>query len=176
VGDIRRERFEALAAQVWDPLRRYVARRVGPDAAQDVHADVLLVLWRRLDDVPRGFELPWSYKVAQGCLANWQRGQQREHRLLRRLRDEPTTYAPPEQDEQLTAALAKLKPAEQEVLRLWAWEGLEARDIAVVLDISSNAAAVRLSRAKSALRDQLGKDPAGAGHKGVRQEREQGHE
>lgn len=56
------------------------------------------------------------------------------------------------------------------MLRLWAWEGLEPRDIAIVLDITANAAAVRLSRAKSALKEQLSKDPAGAGHNRDREE------
>jgi RNA polymerase sigma-70 factor (ECF subfamily) len=167
-GDDRRARFEALAELVWDPVRRYLVRRAGTDA-EDLHADVLVVLWRRLDDVPAGYELPWAYKIAQGCLANHQRGAQRELRLLRRLRDE-RPVAPPDEDLELTAALARLKAAEEEVLRLWAWEGLEPRDIAVVLDISSNAAAVRLSRAKAALKEQLGKDPAGAGHKRDREE------
>ena len=173
--NVRRERFEAVADLVWDPVRRYVVRRVGPDAAQDLHADVLLVLWRRLDDLPEGFELPWAYKVAQGCLANHQRGEQRHLRLVTRLRHEPP-IVPPEHDEELADAMARLKPADQEVLRLWAWEVLEAKDIAVVLDLTPNAAAVRLSRAKGSLRDQLSKDRSAAGHKQGREGQVLGHE
>lgn len=176
-GD-RREQFEQLAHQVWEPLRRYLLRRDAA-AAEDLLSDVLLVLWRRLDDVPDGFALPWAYKVAQGCLANHQRRQQRELRLLKRLKDEPPVAAPAD-DERLAEAMAGLRPGDQEVLRLWAWEGLEARDLAVVLDITPNAAAVRLSRARAALKQELegrlGKDRAAAGHKQEREERVPGHE
>lgn len=172
-GD-RRERFEQLAHEVWEPLRRYLTRRE-PAAAEDLLSEVLLVLWRRLDDVPEGFALPWAYKVAQGCLANHRRSEQRHLRLLTRLRDEPPVAAPAE-DEQLAAALSRLKPADQEVLRLWAWEGLGAKEIAVVLDLTPNAAAVRLSRAKSSLRSALGKDRSAAGHKQGREGQVLGHE
>lgn len=165
----RRERFEALAHEVWAPLQRYLARRAAPQDAEDLLADVLLVLWRRLDDVPLEHALPWSYKVAQGCLANARRSEDRRLRLVRRLRDEPPT-GPSDDDPALRAALERLRPADREVLRLWAWEGLEARDLAVVLDCTPNAAAVRLSRARSALRDALGKDRSPAGQRTGREE------
>ena len=168
VVEDRRERYEALAAQVWDPLQRYLRRRCPADLADDVLADVLLVLWRRLDDAPAGAELPWSYAVARGCLANARRGEDRRLSLVSRLRRE----RPPElpvPDDRVGAALTRLRPADAEVLRLWAWEGLEPRDLATVLDCSPGAAASRLSRARAALRDQLGQDGGRAGH---RQQRE----
>jgi len=40
-------------------------------------------------------------------------------------------------------------------LRLWAWEQLSQREIAVVLDISPNAASIRLHRATRRLKDRL---------------------
>jgi RNA polymerase sigma-70 factor, ECF subfamily len=165
----RRQRFEVLAHEVWAPVERYLARRAGPGEAEDLLAEVLLVLWRRLDDVPPEAGLPWAYKVAQGVLSNERRGQERRLKLLRRLRAEPPV-ALPDDDPPLREALARLRPNEQEVLRLWAWEGLEAKDIAVVLGITANAAAVRLSRAREALRNELGKDPGSAGHKTGREE------
>ena len=56
----RRDRFEALVADVYDPLQRYIRRRVAVDEAGDVLSDVLLTMWRRLEDVPEGAVLPWS--------------------------------------------------------------------------------------------------------------------
>ena len=165
----RRARFEALAREVWSPLHRYLARRAGPEDAEDVLADAMLILWRRLDDVPRDTPLPWAYKVAQGCLANARRSQERRLKLVRRLRDEPPV-TPPGEDPALQVALDGLRAVDQEVLRLWAWEGLEAKDIAVVLGCSANAAAVRLSRARSALREALGKDRPAAGQRTGREE------
>ena len=166
--DDRRERFESLAAQVWDPLQRYLRRRCSPDVAEDVLSDVLLVLWRRLDDAPTGAELPWSYAVARGCLANVRRSEDRRLSLVSRLRRErlPEPSVP---DDRVGAALTRLRPADAEVLRLWAWEGLEARDLAAVLGCTPGAAANRLSRARAALRDELRQDDAGAGHKGQRE-------
>ena len=164
----RRERYEALAALVWDPLQRYLRRRCAPDLADDVLADVLLVLWRRLDDVPAGSELPWSYAVARGCLANARRSEERRLSLVSRLRRERPVGVPVP-DDRVGAALTRLRPADAEVLRLWAWEGLEPRDLATVLECSAGAAASRLSRARAALRDQLRQDDAGAGHRGQRE-------
>ncbi|MFN2539286.1 MAG: RNA polymerase sigma factor [Mycobacteriales bacterium] len=161
----RRERFEALAREVWVPVQRYLVRRAGPADAEDLVAEVLLVLWRRFDDVPPDAGLPWAYKVAQGVLANARRSQDRRLKLLRRLRDEPPIAPPGDDDPPLREALARLRPQEQEVLRLWAWEGLEARDIAVVLGVTANAAAVRLSRARHALRKELGKDHVAPGQR-----------
>jgi RNA polymerase sigma-70 factor (ECF subfamily) len=166
----RHARFEALAAEVWEPLQRFLARRAEQHDAEDVLSEVLLVLWRRLDDVPADGALPWSYAVAHRCLANARRGQERRLTLLRRLRDEPPLPTAPDADPALAAALARLRATDQEVLRLWAWEGLEPKDIAVVLGLTANAAAVRLSRARSALRNELGKDPAAAGQKAGREE------
>ena len=162
----RRERFERLAADVWQPLEHYLRRRAAPADAEDVLADVLLVLWRRLDDVPEQAPLAWCYGVARGCLANARRGEQRRLQLVRRLADEPPAPAPRD-DPALAEALDRLRPADREVLRLWAWEGLEARDIATVLGCSAGAAASRLSRARAALRDRLRQDGAVAGHPGT---------
>ncbi|MGZ5374797.1 MAG: hypothetical protein ACXWDK_11075, partial [Aeromicrobium sp.] len=36
-----RERFEALASEVYEPIQRYVRRRVDPDAVDDVVSETL---------------------------------------------------------------------------------------------------------------------------------------
>ena len=167
---LRRERFEALATEVWLPLQRFLARRAAPQDAEDVLAETLLVLWRRLDDVPPDGSLPWAYAVAHRCLANARRGEERRLTLLRRLRHEVPLAPATDDDAGLAEAFSRLRAPEQDVLRLWAWEGLEAKDIAVVLGLTANAAAVRLSRARSALRKELGKDPAPAGQRTGRAE------
>ena len=53
-------------------------------------------------------------------------------------------------------------------MRLWAWERLTPREIAAVLDITANAASIRLHRAKARLADHLGagKISPAAGHNG----------
>lgn len=168
--DARRQRFEALADEVLVPLQRYLRRRT--DDADDVLGEVLLVLWRRLDDVPDE-ALPWSYGVARGCLANHRRGAQRRLRLVRRLAAERAVVD--SEDPDLAAALASLRDDDREVLHLWAWEQLPPREIAVVLGITPNAASIRLHRATKRLRQALlGKDRGPAGQQVGRQETEAG--
>jgi RNA polymerase sigma-70 factor (ECF subfamily) len=51
--------------------------------------------------------------------------------------------------------LASLPEGDREILRLWAWERLEPGEIAMVLQVSPNAATLRLSRARRKLADAL---------------------
>lgn len=167
----RRARFEAVVAEVYEPLQRYLARRAAPDDAADVLGDTLLVVWRRLDEVPEEV-LPWSYGVARRCLANHRRGADRRLRLVERaalVRDD-TVFDDPQvaierRDHDLEAAFEVLSGSEREIVRLWAWERLEPREISVVLDITPNAVSVALSRAKRKLAVRLGgQDHGDAGH------------
>jgi RNA polymerase sigma-70 factor, ECF subfamily len=164
----RRGRFEAIVAEVFEPLQRYVRRRIAPDDVQDVMSDVLLTLWRRLDDIPGGSPLPWCYGVARRTLANQRRRQGRHLRLLQRLAAEPPTGPDPDPDELdpvVAEALARLSSADQELLRLWAWERLEPREIAAVLGTTANAVSLRLTRAKKKLADEISRqNGAGPGH------------
>jgi DNA-directed RNA polymerase specialized sigma24 family protein len=50
-------------------------------------------------------------------------------------------------------ALASLSPADQEVLRLVAWENLGNQGIAAVLGVTPNAVAIRLHRARARFAD-----------------------
>lgn len=162
--------FEALVADAYAPLQRYLRRRTDATTADDVLGDALLVMWRRFDDIPPEATLAWCYGVARGCLANAVRGSQRQLRLVRRLAREPEPVDATD-DPVLAEALAALPEGDREVLRLWAWEQLTPGEIAVVLDVTPNAASIRLHRAKSKLRAELlarkGSDPAG--HPGGRQ-------
>lgn len=174
----RRARFEALAGQVLEPLRRYLARRASGAVADDALSDALLVLWRRLDDVPAPPEaLPWAYGVAHGCLANAERSARRQQRLAVRIAvvDPPADAAAVGEGDRLDPgpvrdALTALRPASVEVLRLWAWEELAPAQIAVVLGVTPNAVSIRLHRAKRELAAELErrrKDGGGAGQVGA---------
>lgn len=168
----RRERFEAVFREVYEPLQVYARRRTDPMSADDVVADALLVLWRRLDDVPEELVLPWAYGVTRRCLANHRRGDRRRDALVERVAAEPDggSVAAADVDPDLSAALAGLEADDRELVRLWAWEQLRPREIALVLDITPNAASIRLHRAKqrlAALLDQRGKSADAAGHTAV---------
>lgn len=163
----RRARFEAAFAEVYEPLQAYARRRIDTATADDVVAETLLVLWRRLDEVPADLVLPWCYGVARRCLANQRRADHRREALVDRLTAErPQTDSAV--DPALDAALATLSTDDREIVRLWAWEQLQPREIAEALDISANAAAIRVHRAKQrlaeALADTSGKNCDQAGH------------
>lgn len=154
----RRTRFEELVAVVYEPVARYLRRRTDPATADDVLGDVLLVLWRRLDDVPAGAELPYAYGVARGCLANSRRAAGRQERVVARLVEQQRPRGPDPVDDSdgvLAEVLAALPDADRELLRLWAWEQLPPREIALVLGVSANAVSIRLHRAKARVRDLL---------------------
>jgi RNA polymerase sigma-70 factor (ECF subfamily) len=161
----RRERFEAIAAHVYEPVQRYVARRA-PALADDVLVETLTVVWRRVDDVPTADALPWCYGVARRCIANARRSQQRQHNLVVKLAGQPPSTNEPDAvaDPRLDEALGRLSDADRELVRLWAWEGLEPREIAISLDTTPNAISIRLHRLRRRLADELGKDHTPAGH------------
>jgi RNA polymerase sigma-70 factor (ECF subfamily) len=164
----RRERFSRLFTEVYEPLQRYVRRRAEAAAVDDVVADTLLVLWRRLDDVPADNELAWCYGTARRCLANHRRAGERRDRLVDRVASEAVDGAidDPAGDPDLSSALAELSADERELVRLWAWEQLAPKEIAVVLGITPNAVSIRLHRAKQRLADRLAerKETGLAGH------------
>ncbi len=154
----REARFESVVNDVYEPLQRYFGRRARPEDVSDLLNETLLVIWRRLDDVPLDDIRPWSYGVAKRCLANHRRGDRRRLRLVGRV----ATHAPAvlRRDDlssddtdhpALSVALAELDEAEGELVRLWAWEQLEPREIALVLGTTANAVSLRLTRAKKKL-------------------------
>ncbi|MFF7984339.1 RNA polymerase sigma factor [Streptomyces sp. NPDC007901] len=161
----RQKRFERLAHVVAEPLHRYLLRRTHADTAEDVLSETLLVLWRRIDDVPGlGADgapdpddvLPWCYGVARGCLANAHRADGRRLRLLDRLmRTRPQQPAGAADHGDLHAALAEFGELDREVVRLWAWEELGPRQIAEVTGLTANAVSMRLHRAKKKLSTRL---------------------
>jgi len=150
----REERFTTLASLVSEPLRRYLARRTDQDTAQDVLAETLVVLWRRLENVPTDNPLPWCYAVTRGCLANATRAARRQRRLVERLSvvQSRDCLEPVLDDADLHDALGRLSEQDRELVRLWAWEQLAPQEIAVVLGVTPNAARIRLHRARAKLR------------------------
>ncbi len=157
--DTTRTRFTRLYEEYYDDVLAYCSRRIGPTEADDATADVFAVAWRRIDDIEWPTVRPWLYGVARGVLANRLRSSGRRRRLLDRISGmAPVFEELPEvqvvrraQDEAIIAAVQSLKPTDQEVLLLAAWEELKAPEIAQALGISTSAAEQRLHRAKRRL-------------------------
>lgn len=157
--------FEELYHSYSRPVLAYIVRRVPREDADDALVETFAVAWRRRDRIPAGKELYWLYGVAYRVVANLLRGEKRRGQLIARLLDAEKVGRQrawsPVDDERLEAAMATLKPEYREILRLAAWEQLGASEIAAVLGITANAASVRLSRARTALRDAYERGPGG---------------
>jgi RNA polymerase sigma factor (sigma-70 family) len=153
-------RFQRLFDAHYRSLKAYALRRTHSEAdADDVVAETFAVVWRRLDVVPGDDDaLPWLYGVARRCLANQRRQDLRRSRLTTRLGESPPGSVDGLLDAEVSngalavrRALAGLRPADQEILRLVAWEELSHREVAVALGVSSNAVAIRFHRARQRL-------------------------
>lgn len=135
-------------------VRAYVLRRSNAQTADDVCAEVWVIAWRRLLDIPED-ALPWLLGVARRVLANERRRQRRFSALRERLwaaRGDDVVGPPPlPGDPLLGAALRRMKPADVEVLLLVAWEDLAPERAAAVLGVRRGTFAVRLHRAKARL-------------------------
>lgn len=156
--DDRAERFRGIFETHYEAVVAYARRRAAAADVDDVVAETFTTAWRRLEEIPTDVQLPWLYGVARRVLANQRRGADRRRRLLAKLAVQPADSADhelPASDDTVRMAVDRLRPHDQEVLRLAAWEGLGAGDIAIVLDCSPNAAALRLSRARRRLRAEL---------------------
>jgi RNA polymerase sigma factor (sigma-70 family) len=165
------DRFRNLYGANFTPLLGYALRRSdGAEDAADVVSETFLVAWRRLAEVPEGADARlWLYGVARRVLSNQRRGTGRRDRLGERLRHDLAAAVPDHADmltasADLNAALSRLRAHDREVLQLNAWEGLDPREIATVLDVQAGAVRTRLSRARARLRRELGDDPDAAGH------------
>ncbi len=159
----RRHRFERLYREHSAPILGYVLRRTrDPYDAADVVAEVFVVVWRRLDDVPAGDGARlWLYVVARNTLANHVRGHRRQDRLAMRIGAELDELTAPPTDagvdrSAITAALAALGPVDREVLGLIGWEGLDHAQAAAVLGCSRATLRVRLHRARRRFARELG--------------------
>lgn len=172
----RHTRFREVYDRDFRPVSAYVLRRASPrEDAADVIAEVFLVAWRRLDEVPAGrSSLPWLYGVARKQLANHRRSETRRLRLASRLGAElerTKRFATTDDGlpEGFAEAFSTLREADREILSLAAWEQLDATAIATVIACSPNAARIRLHRARKRLAQELGagqakyRDPIGHG-------------
>jgi RNA polymerase sigma-70 factor (ECF subfamily) len=164
----RELRFRAVFEATYDDVLRFAQRRVDPSHAEDVAADVFLVAWRRLDDMPDGGDArPWLFGVARATMLNHRRGERRRDALAVRIADASALtgldgsalthdvgeLAAARLD--LASAWARLSAAEQEAIGLSVWEGLDARGAGAVLGCSATAYRLRLSRARRSLRRHL---------------------
>lgn len=150
--------LDSLFEANYEAVIRYARRRTAQLAdAEDVVAETFVVAWRRLDDLPApGERIYWLYGIAGHVIANQRRGAQRRRRLLEKAQAASTVAEQAgSQLPDVVTAISRLRPVDQEILRLVAWEGLSHSEVGVVLGISANAAGIRLHRARTRLEHAL---------------------
>ena len=166
----REQRFREIYDAVYVDLLRFISRRVHPTHAEDVVGDVMLVAWRRLDDIPTDLSSAraWLFGVARKTLQNTRRRDNKQTAVAVRLAEVRHSLADAGQHPDLvahradiTAAWPLLSALHQEAIALSVLDGLTAPEAAAVLGISPVAFRLRLSRARRTLRQLVASETGG---------------
>jgi RNA polymerase sigma-70 factor (ECF subfamily) len=148
------QEFNDLFRSYLSETSRFIARRTKAEDVEDLAADLFALAWQKRDSIPKGLELPWLYKSARYLISNHNRKNQGRTSILATLQEPqsaPSAESIALADIELADAWKGLSTKEKEILSLWAFEGLEPKQLAVALEKSENACAIALSRAKSKL-------------------------
>lgn len=164
----REQRFREIYDAAYVDLLRFVRRRVHVTHAEDVVGDVMLVAWRRLDEVPADLSSAraWLFGVARKTIQNSRRRDNRQEAVAVRLAEVRHSHAGADADADqhpnmvalridIAAAWQLLSALHQEAMALAVLDGLTAAEAAAVLGISPTAFRLRLSRARRSLRRHL---------------------
>ncbi|HZT67914.1 MAG TPA: RNA polymerase sigma factor [Acidimicrobiales bacterium] len=154
------EVFDEHAAVIY----RYLARRLGPEDAEELVGELFRIAFeRRATFDPRlGGVRPWLYGIATRLVANFRRSEARRLRATGRLLETEPPLADPTEGlvgavdasriwPRVAQAVAELPDLERDALILFAWEGLGYDEIAASLEIPVGTVRSRLHRARRRL-------------------------
>jgi RNA polymerase sigma factor (sigma-70 family) len=162
------ELFTVLFRRHAPYIQRYVVRRLGQDAADDIVAETFLLAFRRRDcyDQTRTDARPWLYGIATNLIGRHRRAEIRMYRALARTGADPVMEPFTDRvddrvsasgaSRRLAAALARLPDGHRDTLLLVAWGDLSYEETATALGIPVGTVRSRMSRARSKLRRTLG--------------------
>lgn len=157
-------RFGGIFDRHAQTIFRYLARRIGPDDASDLLADVFLAGFQARSRYASEYStaLPWLYGIASNLLRKHFRRRAGELRMLDRLvaQREPDAHVDAVADvidaqlqvRAMAQLLNELAPGDRDVLLLHAWEALTYEEIANALDIPVGTVRSRLNRTRHRLR------------------------
>ena len=157
--------FDRHHPAIW----RYLCRRAGPTAADDLAGETFLRAFsaRGRYDADRGDARPWLYGIATNLLREDARREARQMRAYARAA-EPVGESAPTVDEaedradasvlapRVVAALAGLSPPDRDTLLLFALTDLDYQGVAVATGVPVGTVRSRLHRARRRLRLKLG--------------------
>ncbi|CRK60982.1 RNA polymerase ECF-subfamily sigma factor [Alloactinosynnema sp. L-07] len=154
--------FGRLFDRYAGPLRNYLARRVGPDTANDLVSETFLVALnqRHAYDPRLGAVRSWLYGIATNLLRRHVRQEIRALRAGSRSLDREDTHDTRVVDRvdaeaavrRLAGSLAELSDGDRDVLLLTSWAGLDSTEVAEVLGIPVGTVRSRLHRVRKTLR------------------------
>lgn len=163
----RPECFAALFDRHADAIYRYVARRLGSDAADDLVSETFLIAFQHRGryDSEHADARPWLYGIATNLVGRRRRDEVRFFRAIARtgvssaavpLADRVTERVAAQAVRgDLVAAMAALSAAHRDTLLLVA-SGLSHEETARALGVPTGTVASRLARARRKLRAALG--------------------
>nr|WP_202434095.1 MULTISPECIES: RNA polymerase sigma factor [unclassified Streptomyces] len=181
--------FAELFHRYADDIHRYVARRLGAEAADDLMAETFVVAFqqRRRYDLDRPEARPWLYGIATNLVGGHRRAEARRLRAMSRaaapdgrgaegepLADRVAARVSAEGTRgALAGALAALPARYRDVLLVVAWGDLDYAEAAEALGVPVGTVRSRLHRARKRVRAALGgADPTRTGD--VQEEAEHG--
>jgi RNA polymerase sigma factor (sigma-70 family) len=169
------EQFAVLFRRHAPVIQRYVTRRIGPHAADDVVAETFLTAFRQRASYRADMAdaLPWLYGIATNLIRRYWRTEVQQLRLLARTGADPVLADFTERVDEsvsaasttaaLAAALAALPAAQRDALLLLAWGGLTYEQVAAATGVPLGTVQSRISRARRRLRAALAEsDPKAA--------------
>jgi len=161
------ESFAILYDRHAATLHRYVARRLGEGAADDIVAETFLCAFRkrdRFDPSTSSDARPWLYGIAANLIGKHTRSEVRMLRAYARTGADPVLTRQATSDDALSRigfaaaqrdvaqALATLAKGDREVLLLIAWADLSYAEVAAALGIPVGTVRSRLNRARTRAR------------------------
>ncbi|GAA4609707.1 RNA polymerase sigma factor [Actinoallomurus liliacearum] len=162
--------FTDLYDRYFHDVYRYVAGRLGPDAADDIAADTFVIAFRKRDsfDVARGVARAWLLGIATNLVAQHRRKEVRRYRAMARATPDDHTDSHESRviDQadaarlrpQIAKALAGLSTGDRDVLLLVGLGALSHDEVAQALGIPYGTVGSRLSRARKKVRAALGQE------------------
>ncbi|SEH02712.1 RNA polymerase sigma-70 factor, ECF subfamily [Nonomuraea solani] len=147
-------------------LHRYAARRLGPDAADDVVSETFLAAFehRHRYEHDQISARPWLYGIASNVIGKRRRREVARYRAYVRGGVDPAeiTGGPVEDgvgtlavNRPLVAALAGLRKGDRDALLLVAWAELTYEEVAGALGVPVGTVRSRLNRARKKVRQAL---------------------
>lgn len=158
--------FGQLFDEHYGPLHRYLARRVGEHAAEDLAAETFLVAYQQRAEFhpERAPARSWLYGIATNLLRRRARTEVRRFRATARAAGrergavgghDAAVSARVDAEavaRRLAGGLARLSPGDRDVLLLISWAGLDHAEVAAALGIPLGTVRSRLHRVRAALR------------------------